>query len=159
MLHWKFVSKISLCFTMSSYHREPVYYAASAPSRSYYPTTHARRSRSASHSSPSHSGDPYYHSSGHRRTSTGAYGRSPPVHYLTNTRSHEEPVRHRSTTSTYYYPSDSRGYEHRDHGHHRRYSHGDSGHSRESRDFIHRDVGHNEGHHVCMFPLELWSYI
>jgi hypothetical protein len=138
---------------MSSYHREPVYYGASAPSRSYYPT-HSGRSRSASHSSPSYNSDPYYHSSSHRRASTSSHGRSPPVYYVTNTRSHEEPIRHRSSTATYYYPSSSRGYENRDHGRHRRYSHGDSGHHRhESRGFAHRDAGryyHDDGHHVCM---------
>jgi hypothetical protein len=146
---------------MSSYHREPVYYVASAPSRSYYPTTHAGRSRSGSHSSSSYNGDPYYHSSSHRRASTSSYGRSPPVYYVTNTRSHEEPIRHRSTTATYHYPTSSRGYGNKEHGYRRRYSHGDSGHHhQESRSFAHRDAGrsyYNEGHHVCVSPWILFA--
>ena len=135
---------------MSSHHRQPVVYVASAPSRSYQPTSHHGRSRSGSHASSSHSYPEPYYTSGHRRASTSSHGRPATVVYVRNTRSHEEP-RYRSNTTHYYTPSSSHGshgYD-RDRDHRRRssrdYAHHDSGHhGRGSREYFIKDAGRHE---------------
>lgn len=127
---------------MSSHHRQPVYYVASAPSRSYHPTSHGR-SRSGSHPGSSHSGsDLYYYPSRQRRASTSSYGHSPPVYYVTNgnTRSRSG-SRYRPVTAYPTGTSGSHGYhtEHRDRGY-RRLSHDYGHHNSERRGSRDREI-------------------